>query len=65
MYVKLKYQLNIEKNQYTWGEYNRGAWTVCRFKGRLAKKSGVIFLREGEGGGGGVYTPIYTMEPNK
>ena len=29
------------------------AWTVCRFKGGLARKRGVIFLWGGGGGGGG------------
>ena len=47
VYVKLKYQLNIEKNQYTWGEYKRGAWTVCRFKGELGEKKGVVLLKRG------------------
>ena len=32
----------------------RGAWTVCRFKGGLARKRGVVFLR-------GVDTPMNTM----
>ena len=30
------------------------AWTVCRFKGGLGKKRGVVFLR-------GVDTPMHTM----
>ena len=33
-----------------------GAWTVFRFKGALARKSGVVFLR-----GEGVKTPMHTM----
>ena len=28
------------------------AWTVCRFKGGLARKRGVMFLRAGKEGGG-------------
>ena len=38
------------KNQYTGGNcLENGAWTVCRFKGGLAKKRGVgIFEGEGE-----------------
>ena len=27
----------------------RGAWIVCRFKGGLARKRGVVFLKGGEG----------------
>ena len=33
----------------------RGAWSVCRFKGGLGKKEGVVFLR------GWVHTPMHTM----
>ena len=47
------------KNQYigeiTWKE---GAWTVCKFKGGLTKKSGCSFLGERRGG---VDTPMHTM----
>ena len=44
------------KNRYRGGDYlKRGAWTVCRFKGELGKKEGVVFLR------GEVDTPMHTM----
>ena len=41
-----------------------GAWTVCRFKVRLSNKEGVVLFFEGGwvGGGGGVDTPIHTMD---
>ena len=46
----------------------KGAWTVCRFKGGLARKRGVMFLRAwrvgwggGGGGGGGGLIPQYTL----
>ena len=45
------------KNQYIWVNcLKKGAGTVCRFKGGLAKKRRVLFLRRGGGdrwGGGG------------
>ena len=33
----------------------KGPWTICRFKGGLGKKEGVVFLR------GGVDTPMHIM----
>ena len=33
----------------------KGAWTVCRFRGHLAKEKGVVFLR-------GAHIPMHTME---
>ena len=37
-----------QKKQYTGGNcLKRKAWTVCRFKRRLYKKEGVVFLRGG------------------
>ena len=37
-----------KKKQYTGGNcLKRKAWTVCRFKRRLYKKEGVVFLRGG------------------
>ena len=44
------------KNQYLRG---RGAWTVCRFKGKLGEMEGLVLLR-GEGRGG-VDTLIHTV----
>ena len=41
------------------GCLKRKAWTVSRFKGSLAKKRGVMFLRAGEG----VDTLMHTMVP--
>ena len=38
-----------------------GAWTVCRFKVGLGNKEGVV-LFWGGGRGGGVDTPIHTMD---
>ena len=44
------------KKQYIGGNcLKRRAWTVCKFKGGLLKKRGVMFLK------GGVDTPIHTM----
>ena len=39
-----------------------GAWTVCRFKGGLARKQ-VVFLRGagGDGGGGGGGASMHTV----
>ena len=39
---------DLAKNRYR-GEdcLNTGAWTVCRFKGGLGKKKGVVFLTGG------------------
>ena len=43
------------KNQYRgWDCLRRVAWTVCKFKGGLGKKHGVVFLR-------GVDTPMDTI----
>ena len=36
-----------------------GAWTFCRFRGRLDKKERGVFLRKQSGGGGD--TPMHTM----
>ena len=34
------------------GELNkRGSWTICRFKGELGKKVGLVILMGGGGGG--------------
>ena len=47
------------KNQYRGGDFlKRGSWTVCQFKGCLARKRGVFFFGGGEGG---VDTPMHTM----
>ena len=35
----------------------RGAWTLCQFKGGLARKRGGVFEREGR-----LDIPIHTME---
>ena len=43
----------LEKAIYR-GELPKKAWAACRFKGGLAKKMGVVFLRGGE-------TPTHTM----
>ena len=37
-----------------WEILQGGAWAVCRFKGELGKKEGVVFLR-------GVDTQMHTM----
>ena len=44
-----------EKQIYRGNGLKKGAWTVCRFKGRLGKKEGVVFLK---GGGGGLIPGI-------
>ena len=36
-----------QKPIYRGNSLKRGAWTVCRFKGRLDNKRGVVFLRGG------------------
>ena len=57
--VHWKIQLlgEFEKNQYREGDcLKRGAWTVCWFKGVLARKSGWCFW-----GGGGGDNPMHTM----
>ena len=37
------------------GGGGEGAWTVCKFKGGLAKKEGVMFFE------GGLILPMHTM----
>ena len=45
---KIWFLVGFTKNQYIAGNLlERGAWTVCRFKGGLEKKRRVVFLREG------------------
>ena len=45
------------KNQYTGGNcLKRMAWTVCKFKGALSEKEGVLFLK-------GVDALMHTMSP--
>ena len=36
-----------EKPIQKWELPKKGAWTVCRFKGSLARKRGLVFLRRG------------------
>ena len=50
------------KNQYRgWGLPEKGAWTVCRFKGGgLGKNKGVVFLR---GRGGLIPSAHYDLFP--
>ena len=51
------------KNHYIGGNClkKEGAWIVCRFKKGLGKKEGVVFLKGGGGGVGGLITPMQTM----
>ena len=41
--------LTKKNNIWGWGAQKGGAWTVCRFKGWIGRKEGVVFLG-GEGG---------------
>ena len=44
------------------GELNkRGSWTICRFKGELGKKVGLVILMGGGGGRGGRVKPQCTL----
>ena len=53
---KIWFLVGFMKNQYIAGNLlERGAWTVCRFKGGLEKRGGWCFW------GRGVDTPMHTM----